>query len=279
MGLGLDSAILNVENPLINSTIDASSVLNGRDKNSNIFIQKYRDIKVVISEALPVKVDTFEKQIYSKDEIAGKDKLYNIILTGDSDSVLKVIEEYIERKISALDIVNKHMIPAIIEVGAKYDKKEYFLPQLMLSAETMKKGFIRLEPLLREASDTIKGKIILATVKGDVHDIGKNIVGIMFSNHGFKVIDLGKDVDSMVVIDRAVAENASLIGLSALMTTTMEEMMKFRELAELNKLNIPLMVGGAVVTDDFAKSIGAYYAKDAVRAVETAKKILNIDGK
>jgi 5-methyltetrahydrofolate--homocysteine methyltransferase len=188
--------------------------------------------------------------------------------------VIKYIEEYLENGKEPLEIVNRHMIPAIIEVGQKYDTREYFLPQLMMSAEAMKKGFTFLEPRLKEKSESSAGKVLLATVKGDVHDIGKNIVNIMFSNHGFEVIDLGKDIDSEKILDHAVKNNVNIIGLSALMTTTMEEMGRFMKLAAENNVTIPVMIGGAVVNEDYAKSIGAYYAKDAVRAVETAKNIL-----
>jgi 5-methyltetrahydrofolate--homocysteine methyltransferase len=140
----------------------------------------------------------------------------------------------------------------------------------------MKKGFSVLEPLLKLGAKTSLGKIVLATVKGDVHDIGKNIVAIMLSNHGFEVVDLGKDIASDVILNEAIKQGASIIGLSALMTTTMEEMGRFMDLKNKNNVDIPVMVGGAVVTDDYAKKIGAHYSKDAVRAVEKAKELVGV---
>ena len=173
-------------------------------------------------------------------------------------------------------IIDDALIPAIIEVGEKYDKKEYFLPQLMLSAQTMSKGFNVLEKDLSTGSNNIlKDKIIIATVKGDIHDIGKNIVALMLSNYGFEVLDLGKDVDAETIIDTAIANNVSLIGLSALMTTTMPEMKKVIEYAKEKQAHgLKFIIGGAVVDQEYADEIGASgYAADAVEAVRIAQKL------
>lgn len=274
---GLNSAIINVENDLINSTIDSCNVITGRDTGAKIFINKYKNSGKVTLNKTNTKTDEISETVKDEKNNLIRDALYQSILVGDSDNVIPFIDKYLKDEFSAIDIINSYMIPAIVEVGDKYDKNEYFLPQLMMSAETMKKGFTHLSPLLQKESSTSRGKIILATVKGDVHDIGKNIVSIMLSNHGFEVVDLGKDVESEKILDTAVKENAVIIGLSALMTTTMEEMNRFMELKNKKNINIPVMVGGAVVNDDYAKSIGAVYAKDAVRAVEKAKQILAND--
>jgi 5-methyltetrahydrofolate--homocysteine methyltransferase len=276
---GLDSAILNVENDFINTAIDACNVITGRDKNSSAYIGNYKDagkFNLVTGDVAAVKQSDDKNQGGPEQKNEVKDKLYNSILNGDSENVCAFVENCLAAKEEALDIVNKRMIPAIVEVGKRYDTKEYFLPQLLMSAEAMKKGFSVLEPLLKLGAKTSLGKIVLATVKGDVHDIGKNIVAIMLSNHGFEVVDLGKDIASDVILNEAIKQGASIIGLSALMTTTMEEMGRFMDLKNKNNVDIPVMVGGAVVTDDYAKKIGAHYSKDAVRAVEKAKELVGV---
>ena len=168
-----------------------------------------------------------------------------------------------------------HYIPAIVEVGEKYDKKEYFLPQLMMSAQAMSNGFKALENELTDKTQPAKNKIIMATVKGDIHDIGKNIVSLMLGNYGFEVIDLGKDVDAETIINTAVDQNVQIIGLSALMTTTMPEMPKVLEAARIRGLtNLKFMIGGAVVDQEYATEIGASgYAADAVEAVRVAENL------
>jgi 5-methyltetrahydrofolate--homocysteine methyltransferase len=137
-----------------------------------------------------------------------------------------------------------------------------------------------LQPFLASGSSQAdKPVVVLATVKGDVHDIGKRIVSLMLSNNGFTVVDLGKDVDCAVILDRCRKENAALLGLSALMTTTMPEMQKAAELMKKQRLSIPIMVGGAAVNEEFARRIGGHYARDAASAVRLAKKLLKDAGK
>ncbi len=166
------------------------------------------------------------------------------------------------------------MIPAITEVGAKYERKEYFLPQLIRSAETMQTAFSVVWPLLeRDARAEEKTVVLTATVEGDIHDIGKNIVNLMLRNHGFEVIDLGKDVPAASIVEAARCEGAAVIGLSALMTTTMVRMGETVAMLEREGLNVPVMVGGVVVTPSFAESIGAHYSSDAVDAVRVAREL------
>ena len=165
------------------------------------------------------------------------------------------------------------LIPALDVVGSKYDKGELFLPQMIQSAEAVKVALnIIKERLSKNNTTSSKGKIIVATVQGDIHDIGKNIVKIMLENYGYEVIDLGKDVPIEEVVKRAKEENIELIGLSALMTTTVENMKKTIEALKENEVNARVFVGGAVVTEDYAQKINAdYYSKDAKSAVEIAK--------
>jgi 5-methyltetrahydrofolate--homocysteine methyltransferase len=152
----------------------------------------------------------------------------------------------------------------------------YYLPQLIASAEAMKKALEYLEPRLRkdEKSPAEKGVVLLATVKGDVHDIGKNIVALMLKNHGYRVVDLGKDVSAQVIIDAMKRSKPDVAGLSALMTTTMVNMKDVIEGAGREGLSCPFVVGGAVVTESYASSIGAAYAKDGVEAVRVVERLL-----
>jgi 5-methyltetrahydrofolate--homocysteine methyltransferase len=176
-------------------------------------------------------------------------------------------------------LLNDVLMPAINEVGELFDKGKYFLPQLIASAEAMKLSIAKLEPLLKESEgEEAKDKvtIVIATVHGDIHDIGKNLVALMLKNHGFNVIDLGKDVPSEKIVDTAISENAGIIALSALMTTTMQEMKNVVRLAKEKNCNAKIIIGGAVVTEDYAWEIGADgYSSDAANCVRVVKKIIS----
>ena len=155
--------------------------------------------------------------------------LREAVVKGAKDRIVAMIDEELAGGAQPFTLVDDYLIPAITEVGDKYERKEYFLPQLLLSAETMQTAFAHLKPLLEEdAATSAKRKIVMATVEGDIHDIGKNIVILMLENNGFEVIDLGKDVPARRIVDVAREEGASLIGLSALMTTTMVRMQGHR---------------------------------------------------
>jgi len=174
-----------------------------------------------------------------------------------------------------LSINNEKLIPAIQEVGRLYDQKDIFLPQMILAAETMQKAFGVLEPHFQKGDVKSAGKVILCTVKGDVHDIGKNIVGLFLKNEGFEVIDLGKDVDAQTIVRETEKHQADVVGLSALMTTTMTQMPLVINALKQNGSKAKVMVGGAVVTKAYAKEINAdAYAKDSMEAAAKAKELL-----
>ncbi|MCM8787469.1 MAG: homocysteine S-methyltransferase family protein [Candidatus Omnitrophica bacterium] len=247
---------------------------------------KYMKNKLV-QDFLLNKPKAFQKflQIYAKRKEAPKikpkiisieQKIYNSIIDGDRDGIIRLLKIALERKINPLFILNNYMIPAIIKVGELFEKKEYFLPQLIASAETMKKGLNYLNPYLKTKKDLKekKGLILLATVEGDVHDIGKNIVALLLENYGFKIIDLGKDVSCKRIISNIKRYNPDIVGLSALMTTTMTNMAKIILEAKKEGLNPKFMVGGAVLNELYAKSIGAEYAKDGVEAVKLANSLI-----
>jgi 5-methyltetrahydrofolate--homocysteine methyltransferase len=196
------------------------------------------------------------------------------ILDGDRDDIAKIIEKALSAGTDAGSLVNDIMIPAIRQVGDLYEKGTYFLPQLIASAETMQKGFAVLEPMLDQASSARKGRVLMATVKGDIHDIGKNIVVLLLRNNGFEVIDLGKDVSNETIIKAINEYRPDIVGLSALMTTTMTIMKEVITLARERGIICPFMVGGAVVTAEYAASINAAYAKDGVEAVRVAEGLI-----
>ncbi|MDE5866421.1 MAG: corrinoid protein, partial [Lachnospiraceae bacterium] len=176
-------------------------------------------------------------------------------------------------------ILDEVLLPGINEVGELFDKGKYFLPQLIASAEAMKASIEYLEPLLmKNQSEKEMPTVVIATVEGDIHDIGKNLVTLMLKNYGFKVIDLGKDVPKEEIIEAAIKHNAQVIALSALMTTTMQQMKNVIDYAREKQVNAKIIIGGAVVTQDYADEIGADgYSKDAADAVKLTKRILNID--
>ncbi|MDQ2086611.1 homocysteine S-methyltransferase family protein [Herbivorax sp. ANBcel31] len=264
IGKGLTMAISNPSSEILMNIKMACDVLTAKDKNSAFYIERFGGQK---SE----KVKDEEK----KSDLSTLDKIYKSVLIGDRENVKALIDIAIKDGNEPSKIVDNYLIPAITKVGDLYDKKEYFLPQLIQSAQAMKDAFNIVEPLLmKEESQENKKCIVLATVKGDIHDIGKNIVGLMLKNYGFKVIDLGKDVSSRKIINKAKEEGAQIIGLSALMTTTMVEMKEVVKLAKSEGLDIKIMIGGAVVNSDYAKEIGADgYSEDAYSAVKLAEKL------
>ncbi|SDK04814.1 homocysteine S-methyltransferase family protein [Natronincola ferrireducens] len=263
---GLDLPIINPYYQSSWYTIKSADVLMGKDKNAEDFVQRFKisnnsDTKIKLEDKTPIEKKPLEE-------------LMCIIKNGDKKRALPKVEELIADNIQPIDIINGGIIPALEEIGENYEKQIYFLPQLLLAAETAQHIFQAVKGHVKETTDNSLGTLIIATVKGDIHDIGKNIVSIMLENHGFRVIDLGKNVDNEAIIETAIKERADIIGLSALMTTTMQEMKNISNLLKKKGIEIPIMVGGAVVTDGYAKEIGAHYAADAIQAVKVAKAIM-----
>lgn len=204
-----------------------------------------------------------------------EEKITTAILNGDRERINSLIEDALQSGRTASQLVDDILIPAIVRVGNLYEQKVYFLPQLMAAAETMKKALAFLDPHLKKAAKEDKGKVLMATVRGDIHDIGKNIVSLLLKNYGYCVIDLGKDVADQAIVNAAGKEKPDVIGLSALMTTTMVNMKDIIDLARERGIQADFLIGGAVVTDAYAKSIGAHFAKDGVEAVKVVEKIVN----
>lgn len=208
-------------------------------------------------------------------DIAPEEKITAAVLDGDRDRIVALIETVLKTGRPAGSLVDDLLIPAIVRVGELYEKKIYFLPQLMAAAETMKNALAYLDPYLKKAAAAEKGKVILATVRGDIHDIGKNIVALLLRNYGYHVIDLGKDVPDQVILDAAKKEKPDVIGLSALMTTTMVNMKEVICLARAQGITTAFLIGGAVVTRSYAESIGAAFANDGVAAVRAVEQLIN----
>ena len=202
--------------------------------------------------------------------------VYKAVLDGDKSGITALAKAEVEKGEDPGEVINAHLIPAINKVGELFEKKVYFLPQLIASANAMETAIAYLEPLIKRQSDgEAADKVVIATVEGDVHDIGKNLVGLMLKNHGFNVIDLGKDVPADEIIDTAIKENAKVVGLSALMTTTMVRMKDVVELAKEKGYNGKIIIGGAAVTPEYAESIGADgYSKDAADCVKLVKSLV-----
>ncbi len=295
---GLDLPIINPFDERMQDTMMAAGVLLNRDNNCSAFINKYKERKggaggggkprhsicercnIPDLMAAPVLTGNESKDNTPdlKDQVLSiSEQLKMAVLEGNQEGIGKLLDKALhEQHLDPLDLVNQGLIPGIEEAGERYDRKQYFLPQLMMAAETMKKAFTIVKPLLSQQAGQSQGTIIMATVEGDIHDIGKNIVCVLLENYGFRVIDLGKDVKPEVIIDTAAREGADIIGLSALMTTTMPAMKKVIEQARARDLNCKIMVGGAVLTPDYADSIGAdAYSEDARAAVLAARKLLN----
>ncbi|MBP7176388.1 MAG: homocysteine S-methyltransferase family protein [Thermoclostridium sp.] len=255
---GLSAAIMNPGAETLMHVQRACDALTGRDHNSLGYIQAY------------------SSNTNAKDGKKQEDPLYNALLDGFVGETTKTVKAALESGLTPGKILDEHLIPAITKVGELYEKKVYFLPQLIQSAEAMKAAMELINPLLQQAGcEVSKGRVVLATVKGDIHDIGKNIVGLMLRNYGFEVFDLGKDVPAEAILEKAQQVQAQIIGLSALMTTTMTEMRRVVQLARQLRSDVKIIIGGAAVDESYANEIGAdAYAADAYAAVKKAEALI-----
>ena len=205
--------------------------------------------------------------------------IYHAVLKGNRSGIAAMTGKALSEGEEPRKILNEILLPAINEVGELFDKGKYFLPQLIGSAEAMKNAIEILEPLLlKNVENENQPVVVIATVEGDIHDIGKNLVALMMKNHGFRVIDLGKDIPKEKIIQAAWDNNAQIIALSALMTTTMQRMREVIAYAKEQNVTAKIMIGGAVITQEYANEIGADgYSKDAAEAVKVAKQLLGIN--
>lgn len=256
---GLDLAIINPNAEAMTGAVRAYRLLANYDKNSADFIKIY-------GSSTPVAAKN----------TASEHTLEYAIEKGLKNEAKAITEKLLETK-GPMEIINEIIIPALDKAGNEFESGRIFLPQLILSAGVAQEAFevIKKEIAKSGNSSISKGKIVIATVKGDVHDIGKNIVKVLLENYGYTVIDLGKDVEYETVVNAVKENNCRLVGLSALMTTTLGSMKNTIKLIRENGLDCNVMVGGAVLTPDYAESIGAdYYSKDAKQSVDIAKEVL-----
>lgn len=204
-------------------------------------------------------------------------ELYNAILSGNLEKAIEITKIAVENKVTPQDIINLYMIKAMEEIGKRFEEGKVFVPNLLMSARAMRGALDILKPLISGHVDTYIGKIVIGTVKGDLHDIGKNLVASMFEGCGFEVINLGVDVSSDKFVEAIKTNHANIVCMSALLTTTMnymKEVITAIEKAGIRE-DVKIMVGGAPLNDAFAKSIGAdAYTSNANAAVIVAKKLL-----
>ena len=278
MYAGLDLAIMNPSSEEMMAAVYAYNVLTNRDKQSTKYIERFAD-RVPASTALAQAAKAAPAASATEAE-----------LTGPYAALMKAVEKGLKGDAAAhtrallaekqpLEVVDEALIPALDIVGAKYEKGTLFLPQLLQAASAAQSAFEEIKTAIAQKGEgsASKGRIVLATVKGDVHDIGKNIVRVILENYGFEVLDLGRDVPVETVVDTVREKDVHLVGLSALMTTTLKSMEETIAALHAAKLDCKIMVGGAVLTPEYAEKIGAdWYAKDAKRSADIAKEFFGV---
>ena len=278
MYAGLDLAIMNPSSEEMMAAVYAYNVLTNRDKQSTKYIERFAD-RVPASTALAQAAKAAPAASPAEAE-----------LTGPYAALMKAVEKGLKGDAAAhtrallaekqpLEVVDEALIPALDIVGAKYEKGTLFLPQLLQAASAAQSAFEEIKTAIAQKGEgsASKGRIVLATVKGDVHDIGKNIVRVILENYGFEVLDLGRDVPVETVVDTVREKDVHLVGLSALMTTTLKSMEETIAALRAAKLDCKIMVGGAVLTPEYAEKIGAdWYAKDAKRSADIAKEFFGV---
>ncbi len=272
MANGLDLPIINPNQQAVMDAIYSFRVLSGEDKDSTDYIEKFANRTV--SEVSPTQV---KSAAAAKEEKQGELDIAYAVSKGLKEEAAKITAELLKTK-TEMEIINELLIPALDKVGERYEKQEIFLPQLINSASASCEAFeVLKKSILNKGTGSVsKGKIILATVKGDIHDIGKNIVKVILENYGYQVIDLGRDVAIEAVVETAKKEDVKLVGLSALMTTTLKSMSDTIEALRNSGHECKVVVGGAVLTPEYAKQIGAdCYAKDAKQTVDFAKEVFS----
>lgn len=277
---GLTMAIANPSQELLmNAAFSSDMLLNRPDSDiayierMNMLAEKKAQYETVVVKKQP---DSAAGDSTGTNTNGGNDAIFQAVLKGSKGSILDEVKKVIDAGKKPDEIINESLIPAINEVGELFNKKKYFLPQLIGSANTMKHAIDYLEPLL-EKNDTGENMptLVIATVEGDIHDIGKNLVVLMLKNYGYNVIDMGKDVPCEDIVNKAIEENAAVIGLSALMTTTMLRMKDVIELCKEKGCSSKVIIGGACITQSYADEIGADgYSKDAAECVKLVEKLL-----
>ncbi len=276
---GLTMAIANPSQELLMNAAFASDMLLNKKESDiryiermNFLSEKYAGMERVMVQKTPAGTSAAGGETRKESTGSG---VFQAVLKGNKEHILEEVKKMLDGGAKPDEIINEHLIAAINEVGELFDKKKYFLPQLISSANTMKLAIEYLEPMLERSNTEAMATIVVATVEGDIHDIGKNLVVLMLKNYGYHVIDLGKDVPADVIVDTAMNEGAKVIGLSALMTTTMMRMKDVVELAKEKGCTAKIVIGGAAITESFSDEIGADgYSKDAAECVKLVERLL-----
>lgn len=267
---GLDLPIINPNNEDMMGTVFAFEMLQNRDKNAEQFIQRYSDVSLGTmtrggaKEAAPEAGQTSD--------------LFYALEKGMKHDTIHAVEELLKTE-DEMTVVNDYLIPALDKVGQGFEKGTIFLPQMMQAATAAQGGFELIKERLAGSgkAGVSKGRVVIATVKGDIHDIGKNIVKVIMENYGFEIIDLGRDVPVETIVETVLEKNVKLVGLSALMTTTLKSMEETIASVRAAVPDCRFIVGGAVLTPEYAEKIGAdYYCKDAMKSVEAAKEVFGL---
>lgn len=279
---GLTMAIANPSQDLLMHAVYASDLLMNKPDADLRYIERVNEHKLTMvsgevdSQSLKTSVSSGSKASAAIPEDKQGDEIFEAVVKGKKQRAQKLVEQAVKDGKDPQKLIDESLIPGIIHVGELYEKQIYYLPQLISSAETMEASIDYLEPILAEKrSGESMGTIVIATVEHDIHDIGKNLVGLMLKNYGYHVVDLGKDVPAETIIEAAIKEKADIIGLSALMTTTMMEMKKVVDMVHEQNLSCKVLIGGAVITQSFADEIGADgYGEDAQDTVNVVGRLL-----
>lgn len=275
---GLTMAIANPSQELLMNAAFASDLLLAKPESDLRYINRMNMLAEKYAGQEKVLVPVKKKAVGDGTAVSSKEEhsaVYEAVLKGNKGSIIDEVKAALAAGVKPDEIINDHLIPAINEVGVLFDKQKYFLPQLISSANTMKMAIEYVEPMLEHKDAEQKATAVVATVEGDIHDIGKNLVVLMLKNYGYRVIDLGKDVPASLIVETAMKEHAEIIGLSALMTTTMMRMKDVVELAKEKGCTSKIVIGGAAINESFADEIGADgYSKDAAECVKLVDRLL-----
>ena len=264
LAAGLDAPIMNPYDEAMQNALSASAALLGKDPNGRDYSLNHSGQNIPAAKA---------KTLKSSGDII--EDIKNAIISGEKESIADMVDKALNDGHKPNEITDKALSAAMNVVGKDFGAKKIFLPQVMLSAEAMREAFLKIKERIPADSQSNKGTIVIATVKGDIHDLGKNIVAALLENNGYKVIDLGKDVDKEEIIRAAEENNADMIGLCSLMTTTITQIDAVIDELKKSRFKVKVMIGGAVVTQEYADNVGAdAYAADGVEAVELAKKLI-----
>ncbi len=272
LAAGLTLPILNPLSQRYMDVVAAWRVLNGQDRDAGRYIESYVNKTVTYQSYVNKRANDAPATA----DVMSTDKevdITQIVLSGRKMFIEDAVRRALEER-PPMEVINELLIPAINAAGDRFEKGQFFLPQLMASAETVKLGFDVIRDRAKTGEVVSKGKILLATVKGDIHDIGKNIVKMLLSNYGYEIVDLGRDVDPDTVVEATLRENIKLVGLSALMTTTVKAMAETIEKLRKAGADCKIMVGGAVLNPEYARLVGAdFYARDAQESARIAAGI------